>query len=379
MINNINQSNTNNMARNISKISKSSFSLFDQFNKLHQTRKPHKKRIPTPKFLSILNQILSDSKNFETISWNESGNVIIIKDKDRFIENILPFYFSHQNMSSFIRQLNKYDFKKNRKFSNKGLIAYSNIFFLRDHHWNVRKINTFQIKKQGQSKKNLKGNEKYFNMNNIFKRGNDSDKQQNIKKTNDSNTDVNNLESMIHYIIKQLIPREVKDKLINEYKTTMDYNRLTYFLNEDNEESSKKASFSLKSPLLNTVLNKNSTEKDEFNMLLHILLCKYNDYITINKKNVKKERRMFTKTLSLDSNIFSYINSLTEIKSSFHSNTENLKTFLSNEKSSFKNASFFFDFTHLPYNNFHSFLSEKGKEGEDVGKGVFSFFHHEKK
>lgn len=378
MINNINQSNTNNETKIINESSKSSFSLFNQFSKLHQTRKPQMKKIPTPKFLSILNQILSDIKNFETISWNESGNVIIIKDKNRFIENILPFYFNHQNMSSFIRQLNKYDFKKNRKFSNKGLIAYSNIFFLRDH-WKIRKINTFQYEKQGRSKKNQKGNEKYFNMNNIFKRVYDCDKHQNIKKTNDSNSDVNNLESMIYYIIKQLIPREVKDKLINEYKTTMDYNRLTYFLNEENDESSKKASFSLKSPLPNMVLNKNSTEKDEFNMILHILLCKYNESITINKKNVKKEKRMLNKTLSADSNIFSYINSLTELKSSFHSDTENLKTFLSNEMSSFKNSSFFFDFTHLPYNNFHSFLSEKGKEGEDVGKGVFSFFHHEKK
>jgi hypothetical protein len=54
----------------------------------------------------------------ETVRWNQDGNSFIIENIERFEEEILPVYFRHRNFSSFVRQLNMYDFHKIRNEGN---------------------------------------------------------------------------------------------------------------------------------------------------------------------------------------------------------------------------------------------------------------------
>ena len=78
------------------------------------------KRQQTPAFLEKLFDILEDVNNAYTqyISWQPDGNSFIIKRVNEFSEVVLPKYFKHSNIQSYIRQLNMYGFSKTRHDSN---------------------------------------------------------------------------------------------------------------------------------------------------------------------------------------------------------------------------------------------------------------------
>jgi vacuolar-type H+-ATPase subunit I/STV1 len=63
-------------------------------------------------FIKKLYKILNSGTNNEVISWSADEACFVIKDIHCFSESILPQYFKHKNISSFIRQLNMYDFHK---------------------------------------------------------------------------------------------------------------------------------------------------------------------------------------------------------------------------------------------------------------------------
>ena len=48
----------------------------------------------------------------EYISWTEDGCSFRIKDQTQFASSLLPYYYKHSNMASFVRQLNMYGFHK---------------------------------------------------------------------------------------------------------------------------------------------------------------------------------------------------------------------------------------------------------------------------
>ena len=58
-----------------------------------------------------------------------NGREFAIKEIDDFQDQILPKYFRHRNINSFIRQLNMYGFHKSRKDPSKNI--FSHPFFLR--------------------------------------------------------------------------------------------------------------------------------------------------------------------------------------------------------------------------------------------------------
>jgi len=80
--------------------------------KIQETVKSTQQRVP--KFLLKTYDLITDGNYSDCICWIEKGTAFAIKDKDFFENNILPQAFSHSKLSSFIRQLNMYDFVKLR-------------------------------------------------------------------------------------------------------------------------------------------------------------------------------------------------------------------------------------------------------------------------
>lgn len=77
------------------------------------------KKQPTPAFLEKLFDILEDNRSYShLIAWQPDGNSFIIKKVNEFSEIVLPRYFKHSNIQSYIRQLNMYGFSKTRHDSN---------------------------------------------------------------------------------------------------------------------------------------------------------------------------------------------------------------------------------------------------------------------
>ncbi|KAK0148836.1 Heat shock factor protein 2 [Merluccius polli] len=65
-----------------------------------------------PAFLTKLWTLVEDEDSREFICWSQEGNSFLVLDEQRFAKEILPKFFKHNNMASFIRQLNMYGFRK---------------------------------------------------------------------------------------------------------------------------------------------------------------------------------------------------------------------------------------------------------------------------
>lgn len=66
----------------------------------------------SPEFIEKLYGMLEDGCNEQYIRWNINGLSFIIINPPEFARNVLENHFKHGNLSSFVRQLNKYDFHK---------------------------------------------------------------------------------------------------------------------------------------------------------------------------------------------------------------------------------------------------------------------------
>ncbi|ELQ76936.1 Heat shock transcription factor [Trachipleistophora hominis] len=63
-------------------------------------------------FINHLFTILETPTNHPYIRWSSTGKSIIIPNQHMFTLYVLTKYFNHDNFSSFVRQLNKYGFRK---------------------------------------------------------------------------------------------------------------------------------------------------------------------------------------------------------------------------------------------------------------------------
>jgi hypothetical protein len=90
-----------------------------------------------PIFLCKVWQLVNDDRNNDLVSWSNSGCSFIIHDPGSFAKEVLPNYFKHQRVDSFIRQLNMYGFRKVQNLDNGALkstsdaVEYSNDNFIR--------------------------------------------------------------------------------------------------------------------------------------------------------------------------------------------------------------------------------------------------------
>lgn len=77
-----------------------------------------------PAFLTKLWKLVTDVSCDELISWSPAGTSFIIFDEIRFSKELLPMYFKHNNMASFVRQLNMYGFRKLSCIDQGGMHCY---------------------------------------------------------------------------------------------------------------------------------------------------------------------------------------------------------------------------------------------------------------
>ncbi|XP_041910163.1 heat shock factor protein 4 isoform X6 [Arvicola amphibius] len=77
---------------------------------------------PVPAFLGKLWALVGDQGTDHLIRWSPSGTSFLVSDQSRFAKEVLPQYFKHSNMASFVRQLNMYGFRKVVSIEQGGLL-----------------------------------------------------------------------------------------------------------------------------------------------------------------------------------------------------------------------------------------------------------------
>ncbi|XP_022822203.1 heat shock factor protein isoform X5 [Spodoptera litura] len=99
-----------------------------------------------PAFLGKLWKLVNDTETNHLISWSPGGKTFVIKNQADFARELLPLYYKHNNMASFIRQLNMYGFHKITSVENGGLryekdeIEFSHPCFMKGHAYLLEHI-----------------------------------------------------------------------------------------------------------------------------------------------------------------------------------------------------------------------------------------------
>ena len=78
-------------------------SLLNGNEKMNRTKSYQERSVP--KFLKKVFYILEENKHNEYVSWSSDGTVMIVKKPTEFAEKVLPLYFKHNNLASFVRQV----------------------------------------------------------------------------------------------------------------------------------------------------------------------------------------------------------------------------------------------------------------------------------
>lgn len=80
-------------------------------------------------FLLKTYDMLNDEANHHIIAWTAEGNSFRIYDDKLLVEKLLPQYFKHNNLNSFVRQLHTYGFRKVARDPN--TLEFKNSKFIR--------------------------------------------------------------------------------------------------------------------------------------------------------------------------------------------------------------------------------------------------------
>jgi len=101
-----------------------------------------------PPFLSKLYQIVSQPQTDHCVHWSTTGDSFVVADHHIFSKQVLPQFFKHSSLCSFIRQLNTYGFRKRTNMgSSSDQMEFFNENFRRGH---IDLLS--RIKRTGQSK-----------------------------------------------------------------------------------------------------------------------------------------------------------------------------------------------------------------------------------
>ncbi|CAL1583987.1 unnamed protein product [Knipowitschia caucasica] len=100
-----------------------------------------------PAFLMKLWTLVEDPQTDALIRWSPTGASFHVFDQGRFSKEVLPKFFKHNNMASFIRQLNMYGFRKVVHLEAGGLVKpeqddteFQHQFFIRGNEQLLQNI-----------------------------------------------------------------------------------------------------------------------------------------------------------------------------------------------------------------------------------------------
>ena len=275
-------------------------------------------------FLFKLYDILKDSNCKEVISWNNDGNAILIKDRYKICEKVLPKYFKHNNYSSFIRQLNLYGFYKS-----KGIIKEGDLF----EHEKLNKNSTKEEIEQiiHEFKKN-RFFVKYVN-NNIEDTSNNNNNIDSLSINDDMDIlkcliekNEENVKNILE-LKEEIGTLKAQNKMLNEKLDLINniYNGHRIFIQKILKHKNENK--------INNNSKKPQNIKNLFTKYLYYLRI-YSPYLYF-----KKENDSTNKMQKIDS--FEIIDNSKDIKDSFKSNiTNNLHTINSNYNSYLNTFSF---------------------------------------
>nr|UOI87874.1 heat shock factor [Prodiamesa olivacea] len=111
-----------------------------------------------PAFLAKLWRLVEDAETNDLISWSQDGRSFVIQNQAKFAKELLPLNYKHNNMASFIRQLNMYGFHKITSIDNGGLkfdrdeMEFSHPYFQKGHPYLLEHIKR-KIAKQAETEK----------------------------------------------------------------------------------------------------------------------------------------------------------------------------------------------------------------------------------
>lgn len=96
-------------------------------------------------FIPAAYEMVQDAANADAIRFSEDGTQVEIRDIAKFSDVVLPKYFKHKNLSSFIRQLNMYGFIKCDAVG-ESKHTFMHECFQRDHRELIGKIERKSVK-----------------------------------------------------------------------------------------------------------------------------------------------------------------------------------------------------------------------------------------
>ncbi|XP_051527616.1 heat shock factor protein 1-like isoform X2 [Myxocyprinus asiaticus] len=124
-----------------------------------------------PAFLTKLWTLVEDPDTDPLICWSQNGNSFHVFDHGRFSKEVLPKYFKHNNMASFVRQLNMYGFRKVVHIEQGGLVKPEKDDTEFQHPYFIRGQENLleNIKRKVTTVSNIKHEDLKFNPNDMSK------------------------------------------------------------------------------------------------------------------------------------------------------------------------------------------------------------------
>lgn len=102
---------------------------------------------------------MNDPKYNDIVRWTDEGDAFIIINKNEFSDKVLPIFFKHKNLPSFVRQLNIYGFKKTKYKSEEHCFAHRD--FKRDNKKLILNM-TRKTKRKSSDKKSQRSDDSYI-------------------------------------------------------------------------------------------------------------------------------------------------------------------------------------------------------------------------